>query len=193
VSRLPELLETLEAIHGPQVPNWPTDPWLFLVWWHCGYPASDKACAKGWKSLTARFTADPDTMLADNPSQLALAIKPGGMVPELRAMRLGTFAVSSRLGRSFFTGIPHKLFDIPTGSQRYKVAPVDGVESLSRGGTQPFKPGFVFLLALLQQPQPFANHFTGIAEAPGGAAGLDEQIKVFREVYIAGRHGRRFF
>ncbi len=34
-----EILKRLEASHGKQRPCWPTDPYLFLVWWHCGYPA----------------------------------------------------------------------------------------------------------------------------------------------------------
>jgi endonuclease III len=82
------MLDTLEAHYGPQSPNWPTDPYLFLVWWHCGYPASDAACAKGWESLKTRIGVDTVRLLAANPSQLALALKPGGMVPELRAIRL---------------------------------------------------------------------------------------------------------
>jgi endonuclease-3 len=82
------LLDTLEAFHGQQTPNWPTDPYLFLVWWHCGYPASDTACAKGWDSLTKSIGTSAEQLLAANPSKLAQALKPGGMVPELRAMRL---------------------------------------------------------------------------------------------------------
>ena len=50
-SRLASILDTLEAFHGVQQPSWPTDPHLFLVWWHCGYPASDGACMKGWEAL----------------------------------------------------------------------------------------------------------------------------------------------
>lgn len=66
--RLPAILNRLESFYGKQEPTWPTDPYLFLVWWHCGYPASDAACAKGWESLRGR------------------------MVPELRAMRLKEIA-----------------------------------------------------------------------------------------------------
>jgi endonuclease III len=89
---LPQLLDSLESHYGPQSPNWPTDPYLFLVWWHCGYPASDAACAKGWESLKSRIGLEPDRLLAAEPSPLALALKPGGMVPELRAMRLKEIA-----------------------------------------------------------------------------------------------------
>lgn len=87
-----QLLDTLEAVHGVKIPSWPTDPYLFLVWWHCGYPASDTSCAKGWESLRSQIGVDPDRLLSVNPSQLALALKPGGMVPELRAMRLREIA-----------------------------------------------------------------------------------------------------
>src|SRR5271170_961854 len=92
MSSLEELLDTLEAFYGVQQPSWPTDPYLFLVWWHCGYPASDAACAKGWKSLTSQCGSSPDQILAASPSKLALALRLGGMVPELRAMRLKEIA-----------------------------------------------------------------------------------------------------
>jgi endonuclease-3 len=89
---IPELLRTLESFYGPQEPNWPTDPYLFLIWWHCGYPASDAACAKGWEKLTREIGTEPEQILASSPANLASALKPGGMVPELRAMRLKEIA-----------------------------------------------------------------------------------------------------
>jgi endonuclease III len=109
--RIAALLDALEAFHGIQQPNWPTDPYLFLVWWHCGYPASDGACAKGWESLQSRIGVEPEQILAANPSKLALALKPGGMVPELRAMRLKDIAerVQKEFGgdlRAVLGGLP---------------------------------------------------------------------------------------
>jgi endonuclease-3 len=109
--QLPQLLDTLEAHYGPQTPGWPTDPYLFLVWWHCGYPASDAACAKGWDSLKRLVGLEPDRLLAANPAKLALALKPGGMVPELRAMRLKEIAerVQKEFGGDLaaaFKGLP---------------------------------------------------------------------------------------
>ena len=87
-----DILDRLEAFHGPQQPAWPTDPYAFLVWWHCGYPASDTTCAKGWKALTGAVGIEPRQLLAAKPAALAEALKPGGMVPELRAMRLKEIA-----------------------------------------------------------------------------------------------------
>ena len=89
---LDSLLDILEKVHGAQSPEWPVDPYLFLVWWHCGYPASDAACAKGWAALTRDIGTEPEMLLAASPSKLAAALKPGGMVPELRAMRLKEIA-----------------------------------------------------------------------------------------------------
>jgi endonuclease III len=86
------LLDQLESHYGTQEPAWPTDPYLFLVWWHCGYPASDVACAKGWASLNREIGAGPQQLLAAPPAKLASALKPGGMVPELRALRLKEIA-----------------------------------------------------------------------------------------------------
>jgi endonuclease-3 len=88
----PEILERLEAFYGDQEPCWPTDPYLFLVWWHCGYPASDAACARGWESLNGNIGAEPHQLLAASAEQLASALSPGGMVPELRAIRLKEIA-----------------------------------------------------------------------------------------------------
>lgn len=90
--RIPQLLQQLESFHGVQEPSWPTDPYLFLVWWHCGYPASDAACARGWESLNREIGVDPHQLLAARPANLASALKPGGMVPELRALRLKEIA-----------------------------------------------------------------------------------------------------
>ena len=100
-------LDRLEAAYGAQQPNWPTDPYLFLVWWHCGYPASDAACAKGWESLTREIGVEPENLLKANPAKMAAALKPGGMVPELRAMRLKEIAerIRKRIRRRFTGGL----------------------------------------------------------------------------------------
>lgn len=58
------------------------------MWWHCGYPASDAACSKGWDSLNRKIGTSPAQLLKARPAALASALAPGGMVPELRAMRL---------------------------------------------------------------------------------------------------------
>jgi endonuclease III len=90
---LAELLDDLESFYGPQKPCWPTDPYLFLVWWHCGYPASDTTCAKGWASLTKSVGVTPEALLDASPETLTAALKFGGMVPELRALRLKEIAM----------------------------------------------------------------------------------------------------
>jgi endonuclease III len=90
---LPELLDRLESHYGKLSPNWPTDPYEFLVWWHCGYPQSDDRCSKGWASLRAKTAIDPKSILMAKPASLAAALKAGGMVPELRALRLKEIAM----------------------------------------------------------------------------------------------------
>src|SRR5262245_66683800 len=96
---IPDLLRRLESHYGKQEPSWPTDPYLFLVWWYCGYPASDAACTKGWKSLNRYIGVDIERILAAPPAKLASALRPGGMMPELRAMRLKE--VSARVQDEF--------------------------------------------------------------------------------------------
>src|SRR5579864_546994 len=87
------LLDRLEAFYGPQEPNFPVDPYEFLVWWFCGYPASDGACSKGWANLTREVGIEPEKLLKAKPEKLAAALKVGGMVPELRAGRLKEVAM----------------------------------------------------------------------------------------------------
>ena len=87
-----DLLAKLESFHGKQEPSWPTDPYLFLVWWHCGYPASDATCAKGWESLNRKIGVEPEQILDASPAKLTSALHGSGMLPEIRAMRLKEIA-----------------------------------------------------------------------------------------------------
>ena len=88
-----DLLNRLEKFYGPQEPAFPVEPYEFLVWWHCGYPASDAACEKGWKNLQQQVGIEPHRLLAASPAKIADALKAGGMVPELRAQRLKEIAM----------------------------------------------------------------------------------------------------
>jgi endonuclease III len=95
-----DLLDMLEDFYGKQEPSWPVDPYEFIVWWQCGYPASDAACAKGWDELRRAIGIEPHKLLAATPQKIASALKAGGMVPELRALRLKEIAqrVKDELG-----------------------------------------------------------------------------------------------
>jgi endonuclease-3 len=103
---LSAILDRLEAFYGRQEAGWPVDPYRFIVWWHCGYPASDAACARGWDAMQ-KIGVEPGQILAANPKDLAAALKAGGMVPELRAMRLKDIAlrVVNEFGGDLRTGI----------------------------------------------------------------------------------------
>ncbi|HYL65020.1 MAG TPA: hypothetical protein VE077_20585 [Candidatus Methylomirabilis sp.] len=96
-----KLLDKLEKFYGAQESSWPVDPYEFIVWWHCGYPASDAACAKGWEKLKSEVGIEPRDLLEAPPKKLAATLKPGGMVPELRALRLKEIA---RLVKDEFAG-----------------------------------------------------------------------------------------
>jgi endonuclease III len=91
---LSQLLDKLESFYGTQEFSWPIDPYLFLIWWQCGYPASDAACAKGWEHLNEKIGVEPRQLLSATPAALANALKAGGMVPELRGQRLKEIAAS---------------------------------------------------------------------------------------------------
>jgi endonuclease-3 len=111
-----KLLDDLESFYGLQEPSWPTDPYLFLVWWHCGYPASDNSCAKGWASLTQSVGTTPEKLLTATPEKLAAALKPGGMVPELRALRLKEIAI--RVNGQFAGDLRNALLGSPDKARK---------------------------------------------------------------------------
>ena len=90
--RVGDILDMLESRYGKQRPGWPTDPYQFLVWWHCGYPASEERCAKGWAALIRATGIEPEALLRATRSRLTRALRAGGMVPELRARRLQEIA-----------------------------------------------------------------------------------------------------
>src|SRR5712692_4362091 len=90
---IPDLLDKLEKFYGKQEPSWPVDPYEFIVWWQCGYPASDAACTKGWEKLKSEVGIEPHNLLAATPRKIGSAVKAGGMVPELRALRLKEIAM----------------------------------------------------------------------------------------------------
>jgi endonuclease-3 related protein len=111
---IPALLDRLESFHGVQEPHWPVDPYQFLIWWHCGYPASDAACARGWKALSSSVGIEPEQILAASPAKLAAALKAGGMVPEIRATRLQQIAqrVQNEFGGDLRAGLVGRIGDI---------------------------------------------------------------------------------
>ena len=90
---IPKLLDKLERFYGRQEPDWPVEPYEFLVWWHCGYPASDEACARGWQRLNDDIGILPNQLLKAAPHQLSASLRSGGLVPELRAERLKQIAM----------------------------------------------------------------------------------------------------
>jgi endonuclease III len=103
-----QVLEHLEAFYGKPEPGWPTDPYLFLIWWHCGYPASDAACERGWESLKRTVGVEPRQLLTAPMAALTNALTQGGMVPELRATRLKQIA--ARVEEEFGGDLSRGLF-----------------------------------------------------------------------------------
>ncbi len=94
---LEPILKTLESFYGAQAPGWPTDPYLFLVWWHCGYPPSEERCNRGWEALKAAVGVSPWDLASARRARLVRALQDGGMVPELRAARVRSIAKRARV------------------------------------------------------------------------------------------------
>lgn len=115
------LLDKLEAFHGAQEPCCPVEPYEFLIWWHCGYPASDTTCAKGWAALSKDIGIEPSRILKATQAKLAHALKAGGMVPEVRAMRLQQIAerVENEFGGDLRNALMGRIEDVRKSLKKF--------------------------------------------------------------------------
>jgi endonuclease-3 len=86
------ILARLEDTYGRPRAGAPRDPYLFLIWWQCGYPPSEERCTRGWQALQAAVDLSPRALRAARSGQLVRALKAGGLVPQLRATRIRAIA-----------------------------------------------------------------------------------------------------
>ena len=91
-ARLTRILAELEKLHGRVKASKPASPWLLILRRNCGYPASDKACAKGFAALRKEVGTTATAIAKAPQAKLARAARAGGMMPELRADRLRDIA-----------------------------------------------------------------------------------------------------
>lgn len=122
---VPQLLDTLESHYGRQHPHWPTEPFSFLVWWHCGYPPSDERCNKGWEALNGEVGVTPERLSSTSAPRIARALKSGGMVPELRATRLK--AIAARVHKEFAGDLRSALAALPLPRARSLLKEFPGI------------------------------------------------------------------
>jgi len=87
-----ELLSKLEKFYGVQEPSWPTEPYEFLVWCIADIQRAMQLVRR-LERLKSEIGIEPEKLLKATPAKLAAALKPGGMFPELRALRLKELAM----------------------------------------------------------------------------------------------------
>ena len=92
LSKLEQILETLEETYGPQKLAGPTDPYEMIVFLNCGYPARDGKCAKGFEALKREVGVQPNKLLAVSKTKLAKLIRPSVILPAVCAQRLKDIA-----------------------------------------------------------------------------------------------------
>jgi endonuclease-3 len=113
---VPELLQELEKVYGVQTAAWPDKPYDLLIWMNCGYPASDANCMRGWAAVQSAIGTKPKQILAAPRDKLAQALKAGGIVPELRAVRLAEIA--TRVETEFPKGFEKTLAGDPAEARK---------------------------------------------------------------------------
>lgn len=112
---LASVLDTLESIYGVLHSPSPTDPFEMIVFTICGYPASDVSCAKAFAVLKDEIGLRPDDILAAADADLARIMRLGGIVPEVRALRLKEIA---SMVKDEFNGDLHSAVRTDLGSAR---------------------------------------------------------------------------
>jgi endonuclease III len=123
--RITDLLNSLQSFYGPLDPVAPTDPYEFLIWWHCGYPASEERCAKGLNSLTRVTGIAPKQLSVASTAKLVAALKAGGMVPALRESRLKEIA--ARVQREYASDLRTALSRLPVAQARKALKAFPGI------------------------------------------------------------------
>jgi len=91
-SKLAQILEILEKAYGSQKLAGPSDPYEMVVFLNCGYPASDRACLKGFEALKGEVGVEPNQLLAVSQAKLAKLMRPSVIVPKVCAQRLRDIA-----------------------------------------------------------------------------------------------------
>ncbi len=99
-SPLSRILARLERFYGkPRPPksilaslSRRADPYEMILYANCGYPATDASCTKGFEALRKEVGLRPDDILNASEKKLAEILRLGGIVPELRALRLREIA-----------------------------------------------------------------------------------------------------
>jgi endonuclease-3 len=98
-TRMARVLARLEKFYGrPKTPR-PVDAYEMVLHRNCGYPQSDVNCDKGFQALQKEIGLRPADILAASAEKLQVAMRVGGIVPELRARRLKEIA--ARVEREF--------------------------------------------------------------------------------------------
>jgi len=99
-SPLAALLRKLERFYGkPEPPksilpkvSSRADAYEMILYANCGYPATDKACTKGFEALKKSVGLRPEEILGASDETLAQVFQGTGMVPELRGQRIREIA-----------------------------------------------------------------------------------------------------
>ncbi len=188
---LAKILDRLAGHYGEIASPAPADPYALVIFLNCGYPASDERCAKGFAALEAQVGIESEAILAADDAALTGIMRPGGMVPEVRAARLKQIAalVQGELGgdlRSALAADPrrakHLLRRFPTlgepaaerillfcGLQPEPAAPTGGLQVLIR-------------LGLAQEGKDFTQTYRSARAAI--ASGVPEDFAARQRAYL---------
>jgi endonuclease III len=89
---LTQVVARLKKFYGAPAPPPVTDPFEQVLWENVAYLADDEKRAAAFSVLRKTVGLKPEDILKAKPEKLLAVARMGGMVPELRAQRLGQSA-----------------------------------------------------------------------------------------------------
>ena len=92
------------------------------------------------------------------------------------------------MGLSARAYVAEEIVEFVLGIKGRIVPLLDGLDTFPDGSTQPFELGLIFLFALFEQSQSFADYFAGVAEPARGDARFDEAVEVLGQVDVSRGH-----
>jgi endonuclease III len=193
-----QALDRLEKFYGKLSPPGPSDPYEMILYANCGYPANDITCRKGFDALRDQIGLRPEQILAASEAKLAVIMRLGGIVPELRATRLKEIA--SVVQESYHGKLASVLKKpLPEAKKALKQFPTigdPGAEKIllfTKTAPVPAVPAaFVHVLHRLGFGKEAKSYSTGYRSAQEAIrAGLPQDCEALMRAYLLiQRHGR---
>src|SRR6516162_5912847 len=193
---IPEILRQLESLYGNR--SHAGRPTLTISWCGVDIRRVIPPAQKDGRKLNSEVGVEPRQLLAAGAARLARVLKAGGMVPELRAMRLMEIAarIQDEYGGDLRAGLAEPLSKVRQALKRFpNIADPGADRILLFGGMAPVPAvpsNCPHVLVRIQRGQERENYGVAYREAQGGdRSGNPKNFDARTRAYLlVKRHGQ---